>query len=98
MELGRSTRNIFKRNLYWGDISGLVSDVEAISRDPGFTSMGDQGTGWKPWLNFILKENSPAVDAGMMLKEHPEENIRGVNIAGRPDIGPLEYKPLRPVR
>jgi len=91
IDLGISKRNIFNNNLYYGAIKNSPEDSKGIFSNPNFVGNSISATGWKSWLEFLLKEESPAINAGMQFPGMPAEDFQGVNIIGKPDIGPFEF-------
>jgi len=89
-DLGKSSRNYFHANLFYGMMKSKPADPEEIIGDPLF--IDETGvSGWNPWLRFILQGNSPAIDKGIPLNDHQEYDMRGAKIHGKPDIGPIEH-------
>lgn len=91
IQTGKSSRNIFENNLYFGEIANMEDDAGGIHRDPLFYGGAADGTGWKCWPGFLLRKTSPAIDAGKRIQGMPREDYRGVAISGNPDLGPLEH-------
>ena len=93
LDMGQSTRNIFENNIYHGHIGNSEPDPHGIIADPCLINTGDKGVGWKSWMGFMPVEGSPAIDGARIMKGHPEKDLRGAGIFGKPDIGPLEFIP-----
>jgi hypothetical protein len=89
-EPGKSTGNIFVSNLYCGTFSGIPADSLGVWGDPGF--VGENCfLGPHPWMRFMLKEGSPAIDAAVRIPGSGEKDFSGKPVANPPDIGPLEF-------
>lgn len=81
-DLRNSSGNEFSNNIYFANESvNLPPDSEALLADPLFVDPGNGPDGYK------LQENSPAIGAGKLLQELPEEDYFG-NLL--PEEGPLD--------
>ncbi len=90
VDLGRSTRNIFRANTFYGTIANEPDDAQKSKDDPLFTGVITTTNNWKNFLRFIPQHNSPAIDQGVTVEGHPEKDFLGNPVIGEPDRGAFE--------
>ncbi len=91
IDLGKSTRNIFQANTFYGSIKNVPEDPQKSTKNPIFTGSSGSGTNWKNSLRFILQKGSPAIDSGIEIKGHPGKDFLGNPVKGKPDRGVFEF-------
>lgn len=91
-EFTKSKDYMFTGNTFYGDIKNIPSDSKKQTGNPLFKSSEPTKTHWKSYLRFLLKQNSPEVNKGVMLKNHSKEDFLGNPIKGQPDRGAFESK------
>ncbi len=90
IDLGKSTRNIFRANTFYGVIANEPKDAQKSKEDPLFTGAPTSANSWKNFLRFIPQNNSPVIDRGVTVEGHPGKDILGNPIIGETDRGAFE--------
>ena len=90
IDLGKSTRNIFKANTFFGKIGNEPDDSLKSKANPRFISTTSSESNWKNFLRFMLQSDSPEIDQGIMIEGHSERDFIGNQIQGPPDRGVFE--------
>jgi hypothetical protein len=89
--LGKSTRNFFLANLFYGSMSDKPSDPEEINSNPKFTGE-DGATGYNPTLKYFLQQGSPAIKSGKFIDQNGGSDFTGHKLDLKPDRGPFKYR------
>lgn len=90
-DFGESTRNSFLANILHGNLLNVPDDPQKITENPLFKGAHASGLNWKPVLRFMLRENSPARDSGVVADGHATRDFAGNPIVGKPDRGAFEF-------
>jgi hypothetical protein len=93
---GKSSRNFFSHNLYYGRHHQQPADAAGLTGFPGFKSVNlKDRTGFKALAGFQLEGNSPAIGNGLPLVEAPVKDLFGNPVVPgqKPSIG--IYEPVR---
>jgi hypothetical protein len=90
IDLGKSTRNIFQANTFFGEIKNEPADPMKSKANPRFISPINSESNWKNFLRFMLQNNSEEIDAGVEIDGHPGKDFLGNPINGFPDRGVFE--------
>jgi len=90
VDLGKSTRNIFKANTFYGSIASEPYDPQKSNKNPLFKGEIAPVSNWKNFLRFIPQLNSPVIDQGVPVEGHPGKDFIGNPVIGEPDRGAFE--------
>ena len=90
IDLGKSTRNIFRANTFFGAIKNEPDDPEKSSKNPLFVGENSSAGNWKNQLRFMLQNNSPDINNGVEIEGHPGKDFLGKPVKGKPDRGAFE--------
>ena len=90
--LGKSTRNIFQSNTFYGKIMNEPSDPLKSKLNPHFIGANSSESNWKSFLRFMLQNDSPEIDKGIEIKGDPGKDFSGNPIHGIPDRNAFETK------
>jgi hypothetical protein len=87
--LGGSTNNRFESNVYFGNHANPPQDPKAIMGDPGLAEPGKGKVGIDTVEGYKLKEGSPCIRAGVIIKDNGGQDFWGNRIPEdqNPDIG-----------
>lgn len=91
INLGKSTRNSFKANTYFGEIANEPEDPLKSKSNPRFVSPSSSSSSWKSFLKFMLQNDSPEIDKGFRMDEEPCKDFNGKQIKNLPDRGAFEF-------
>jgi hypothetical protein len=89
-DLGKSTRNIFTANTFYGNIANEPDDPMKSKLNPLFKNTAESGRDWKKFLNYLLQDESPEIDNGIEITGHPNKDFLGNPVKGKPDRGAFE--------
>jgi len=92
IETARSTNTFFTANTFFGSISGEPEDSLKSKLDPRFISSGNTISNYKEFLKFMLQHDSPEINRGITVKDHPEKDFIGNFIDEYPDRGAFEFQ------
>lgn len=90
INMGKSTRNIFIANTFFGKIENEPEDLLKSKSNPLFISATNSESNWKSFLKFMLQHQSPEIDKGIILEGHPQKDFLGNPVLGKPDRGAFE--------
>lgn len=90
LDLGKSRRNIFQANLFYGSIEEIPMKSQQLYEDPNFKSASPSLNNWKDLLRFIPHLESPVIDQGLPVEGSCDHDFLGRPINGKPDIGAFE--------
>ncbi|WP_372774268.1 hypothetical protein [Mangrovibacterium sp.] len=90
-DLGKSTRNFFHANLFYGSIQNKPADPEAIDSNPRFIAE-DGSISANSWARFLLRQGSPAIDSGLPIEQNGDLDFTGKALDSKPDRGPFEFR------
>jgi len=96
-----STNDRFDSNVFYGQHPDTEpADPHKRTADPKFISPGSGGIGMDTVDGYRLRPDSPAIDSGVMLENHPAHDYWGnpVPYGGGVDRGAYEYHPEGVVR
>ena len=91
-----STNDRFDYNLFYGQHPETEpADPHKVVADPRFLNPGSGGIGMDTVDGYRLRADSPAIDSGVLLENHPEQDYWGnpVPFRGKVDRGAYEYHP-----
>jgi hypothetical protein len=91
IDLGKSDRNEFLSNTFYGNIKNEPNDSLKSKLNPHFKSSCSSKSNWFNTLRFMLQEDSPEINQGVLIKGHPEYDFLGNKINGVPDRGAFEF-------
>jgi hypothetical protein len=75
---GSSTNNIFNYNLFYGvHPSSEPADPNKLTSDPKFVDPSSVGNGWISAAGYRLQTSSPAINSGMTISGHPNQDFLG---------------------
>lgn len=83
---GQSIRHLFSNNLFYGTHKNRPPDAYAILADPKFAGPIYRGEGVDKLRAFMLKADSPCINAGMMIDPRAAD-FWGNGLIGKSDIG-----------
>ncbi len=92
-DFGSSTNNVFSNNLFYGNpASNEPADPHKITSDPLMVDPGKGAYGFESLDGYMLKWNSPAIDAGKTMVEGGLKDFYGNDVPARGavDIGVYE--------
>jgi hypothetical protein len=89
VELGGMKQTTFAHNLCWGEIAGLPDGPGNLRLDPQFTDAGAAGDGFASLLGLQLRPGSPALGAGLVIKDNGGRDFWGrpVSATEAPNVG-----------
>ena len=90
-DLGKSTRNFFHANLFYGSIQNKPNDPEGIDSNPKFIA-DDGNISANPWARFLLQQGSPAIGTGLPIEQNGGIDFTGKAIDEKPNRGPFETR------
>ncbi len=88
---GKSTRNFFHSNLFYGIEKNKPFDPEGIDANPKFVDEGGN-CGAYPWLRYFLQPSSPAIHSGIPVEKNGGRDYTGQKLNLIPDRGPIEFR------
>ncbi len=89
--LGQTKGTLFKNNLYYGPQPSRPQDEGAKLFNPLFAGPLTPAEGKKYWLGFVLKQGSPAAEAGIAVPDNGGRDLAGAELpAGNPALGALQ--------
>lgn len=91
IDLGKSKRNSFEANIFFGNISGEPYDPLKITNNPLFVNGQVSPDRLGGFIRFALKKGSPAINSGVVVNGHSKNDMLGNPIKGKPDRGAFEY-------
>ncbi len=95
-DFGSSTNYIFDYNIFSGiHVSGEPEDSNKITVDPQFVESGSGKIGWDSVKGYMLKSDSPAINSGIKLPSHPDQDYWGNPVpsnTGEVDRGAFEFQ------
>ena len=85
--------SLFLNNCYFGPWkNGLPDDPKAIVADPKFVAPGTGGTGLCTLKGYMLRADSPCINAGLYMPNNGGRDFFGLPVNdGHPDVGAFEY-------
>jgi len=90
VNLGKSTRNIFQANTFYGNLKNEPEDPLKSKSNPLFISAESSEANWKRFLRFMLQNDSPEINQGVLVDGHPGKDFSGNQVIGKPDRGAFE--------
>lgn len=90
IDLGKSTRNIFLANTFYGPIINEPEDSLKSKANPLFKGSTGTESNWKNVRKYMLHDESPAINTGISIAGHPGRDFQGNPVQGRPDRGVYE--------
>jgi hypothetical protein len=92
INMGKSTRNMFIANTFYGIINNEPEDQLKSKLNPLFISTNNSEANWKDILRFMLQPQSPEIDAGIIIEGHPQKDFAGNPVLNKPDRGAFEFR------
>ena len=92
IEFGKSTRNIFLANTFFGEIVNEPDDPMKSKLNPLFISNNASEGNWMNHLRFMLQSQSPEIDKGVSIDGRPDKDFIGNPVSGIPDRGAFEFQ------
>ena len=89
-EFTKSTNTSFEANTFYGNIKNEPEDLYKSKQNPLFKSAMASKANWKSYLRFLLNNESPEIDKGIVIEGHPMKDFLGNPIKGNPDRGAFE--------
>jgi len=90
INLGKSTRNIFIANTFYGKIENEPEDPLKSKLNPLFISAINSESNLKGFLRFLLQPQSPEIDNGIIIESYPQKDFIGNPILNKPYRGAFE--------
>lgn len=91
IDLGKSKRNSFEANIFFGKISGEPNDPLKIKENPLFVNGNISPDKLGGFIRFVLQKKSPAINSGVIVEGHPKKDMLGNLVEGATDRGAFEY-------
>jgi hypothetical protein len=90
---GKSTKNVFSNNVFYGNHVNLPKDPNAITTDPMLVKPGSGRIGLDSLGGYKLKDGSPCIGAGLPVKDNGGRDFWGNPLpdVNAPDIGAHQF-------